>query len=141
MGRLADLFSKESLDDALLSGELSPDSGKGRKRAEQLVSRRHRAKAAEALRELVEEAQKPHASLFNANLRIQRYLIRQNQDAILALAQELEELPAVNPRGVILADRLIVDGESPVYITESAIEENGALVRAVERARGELKVD
>jgi hypothetical protein len=141
MGRLADLFSKESLDDALLAGELSPDSGKGRKRAEQLVSRRHRAKAAEALRELVEEAQKPHASLFNANLRIQRYLIRQNQDLILGLAQELEELPAVNPRGVILADRLIVDGESPVYITESAIEENGALVRAVERARGELKVD
>jgi hypothetical protein len=141
MGRLADLFSKESLDDALLAGELSPDSGKGRKRAEQLVSRRHRAKAAEALRELVEEAQKPHASLFNANLRIQRYLIRQNQDAILGLAHELEELPAVNPRGVILADRLIVDGESPVYITESAIEENGALVRAVERARGELKVD
>jgi hypothetical protein len=141
MGRLADLFSKESLDDALLAGELSPDSGKGRKRAEQLVSRRHRAKAAEALRELVEEAQKPHASLFNANLRIQRYLIRQNQDLILGLAHELEELPAVNPRGVILADRLIVDGESPVYITESAIEENGALVRAVERARGELKVD
>jgi hypothetical protein len=139
VGRLTDLFSKESLDNRLLSGELSPDSGEGKRRAEQLVNPRHRAKAAEALRDLVEEAQKPHASLFNANLRIQRYLIRENQALILTLARELEELPAVNPRGVILADRLITDGESPVYITEAAVEENGALVRAVERAREALK--
>jgi hypothetical protein len=139
VGRLTDLFGKRSLDDRLLSGELSPDTGEGRRRAEQLQSTRHRAKSAEALRELVEEAQRPHASLFNANLRVQRALIRQNQALILSLARELEELPKVNPRGVILADRLIQDGESPVYTTEAGIEENGQLVRAVERARATLK--
>jgi hypothetical protein len=42
---------------------------------------------------------------------------------------------------VILADRLIEDGESPVYITEAAIDENGELVRSVERARAALKAD
>ncbi|HEY7122092.1 MAG TPA: hypothetical protein VH329_06000 [Solirubrobacterales bacterium] len=139
MSRLTDIFSKRSIDERLLNGELSFDTGEGSRRAKQLVSPRHRAKCAEALRDLVEEAQKPRSSLFNANLRIQRALIRDNQPLILTLARELDELPSVNPRGVILADRLIEDGESPVYITEAAIEENGALVRAVERARKELK--
>jgi hypothetical protein len=138
VGWLADHFSKRSLDDRLLTGELSADSGQGKARAEQLSSARHRAKSAKALRELVEEAQQPRASLFNANLRIQRGLIRENQALILTLARELEELAVVNPRGVILADRLITDGESPVYTTESAIDEHGQLVREVERARTEL---
>jgi len=141
VGFLTGLFRRGSLDDRLLSGELSPEMGEGKKRAEQLRSHSHREKSAKALRDLVDEAQKPHASLFNANLRVQRWLIRENQALILTLADELEGLPAVDPRGVILADRLILDGTSPVYITESAIEENGALVRAVERAREALKAD
>jgi hypothetical protein len=136
---LTDLFSKHSVDDRLLTGELSPDSGQGKVRAERLLSARHRAQSAEALRELVEEAQQPRASLLNANLRIQRGLIQENRALILTLARELEELAVVNPRGVILADRLIRDGESPVYTTESAIEEHGKLVRDVERARAALK--
>lgn len=141
MGRLTDLFSKRSVDDRLLSGELSFDTGEGKKRAEQLQSPRHRRKCAESLRDLVEEAHKPRASLFNANLRIQRALIVQNQALFLALARELEEPPVVNPRGVILADRLIEDGESPVYITEAGIDEKGMLVKSVEQARQALKPD
>jgi hypothetical protein len=141
VARLTDLFSKRSVDDRLLSGELSFDTGDGKDRAEQLVSPRHRAKCAKAIRELVEEAQKPHSSIFNANLRIQRALIVQNQALFLALAGDLEELPAVNPRGVILADRLIDDGESPVYTTEAGIDEKGLLVKSVERARAALKAD
>jgi len=141
VGLLGGLFGRRSLDERLLKGELSFDSGEGRKRAEQLVNPRHRAKSARALRELVEEAQKPRSSLFNANLRIQRWLIRENQALILTLADELDELAVVNPRGVICADRLILDGTSPVYITEAAIDEKGELVRAVERARAALKAD
>jgi hypothetical protein len=139
VSRLTDLFNKHSLDDRLLTGELSPDSGDGKVRAEQLLSARHRAQSAKALRDLVEEAQLRRASLLNANLRIQRALIQENQALILTLARELEELEVVNPRGVILADRLIRDGESPVYTTESAIEEHGKLAREVERARAALK--
>jgi hypothetical protein len=137
MGWLTDLFSKRSLDDRLLSGELSPDSGEGRARAEQLLSASHRAKTAKALRELVEEAQRDHPSFFNANLRVQRFPIRKNQELILTLARELEELPAVNPRGVIRADRLVQDGASPAYAYP--YEDHGELARAVERAREALK--
>jgi hypothetical protein len=139
VGRLTDLFSKRSVDDRLLKGELSPDTGEGKRRAEQLVSPNHRAKCAKALRDLVREADEAHSSLFNANLRVQRQVIRQHKALILTLAKELEELPAVDPRGVILADRLVQDGESPVYFPEYMIEDHGEVVRAVERAREALK--
>ena len=49
MSWLTDLLSKRSLDDRLLTGELSPDSGQGKVRAEQLLSARHRAQSAKAL--------------------------------------------------------------------------------------------
>jgi hypothetical protein len=51
------------------------------------------------------------------------------------LAEELEELPEVHPRGVILTDRLLTDGASPAY----AAEDHGQLQRAVERAREALQ--
>ena len=139
MGWITELFGKRSIDDRLLSGELSFDSGAGKKRAEQLLSPHHRHECAKALWELVEEAQRPRASLFNANLRIQRALIRENQALILSLSREVAEAPVINPRGVILADRLIKDGESPFYIAGGEIEDHGALVRSVERARAALK--
>jgi hypothetical protein len=141
VSRLTDLFRKRSLDDRLLTGELSPGSGQGKVRAEQLLSARHRARSAKALRELVEQAHQPHASFFNANLRVQGLVIRDSQALILTLARELEELAVVNPRGVILADRLIKDGESPAYNTGSLIEDRGGLAREVERARAALKAD
>ncbi len=137
MGRLTDLFRKHSVDDRLLEGRLSPDTGEGKARAEQLVSERHRAKTAKALRELVEEAGRDHPSFFNANLRVQRFPIRENQELILTLARELEELPALDPRGVILADRLVQDGESPAYAYPAA--DHGELAEAVERARAALR--
>jgi hypothetical protein len=135
VGWLTNLFGKPSLDDRLLTGELSPDIGEGKKRAEQLLSADHRAKCAKALRDLVEEAWRPHASFTQANLLVPRRVIRDNQELILALARELEELAVVNPRGVILSDRLIQDGASPAY----AFEDHGELVGAVERARAALK--
>jgi hypothetical protein len=137
VSRLTNLFGRHSADDRLLSGELSADTGRGKARAEQLLSRHHRAQSAKALRELVEEAEKPHASLFNANLRVHRMAIRESQALILTLARELEELAVVNPRGVILADRLIEDGDSPMY----AREDHGEIARAVEQARETLKAD
>ena len=137
MGRLTNLFKRHSLDDRLLSGELSPDTGEGKKRAEQLVSAHHRAQSAKALRDLIEEARQDHPSFFNANLRVQRFPIRENQELILTLARELEDLPAVNPRGVILADRLVTDGASPAYAYPD--EDHGEIARAVVEARAALK--
>jgi len=133
--RLINPFSRHSADDRLLTGELSPQTGEGKARAEQLTSRRHRKQSAKALRELVGESTRRAPSLLNANIPVQARAVWDNAELILALAQELEELPEVNPRGVILTDRLLKDGGSPVY----AVEDHGQLVRAVEQAREALK--
>jgi hypothetical protein len=138
VGRLTNLFKRHSLDDRLLSGELSPDIGEGKKRAEQLVSRHHREQSAQALRELIEEAARDHPSFFNANLRVQRFPIRHNAALILTLARELEGPEPVHPRGVILADRFIRDGESPAYAYPAL--DHGEIASAVEEARAALKV-
>jgi hypothetical protein len=138
VGWLTNLFSKRSLDDRLLSGELSLDSGKGKERAEELVSDGHRAKSAKALRDLVAEADEHHASMFSADLKVNRLAIRNCKIEVLTLAQDLEERPEVHPRGVILADRLVRDGESPAYITGAFMEDHGQLSRAVDRAREAL---
>ena len=137
MGRLTDLFSKRSTDDRLLTGELSPDTGKGRARAEELVSRRHRGRSAKALRDLVQESTRRAPGLFNATLPVNARAVWANAELILALASELDELPSVDPRGMILTDRLLTDGASPVY----AIEDQGQLAAAVERAREALKAN
>jgi len=137
VGRLANLFNRHSTDDRLLGGKLSPDSGQGKERSEQLTSSHHRGECARALRELVEEAAKPSPSLFNANLRVHRMAIRDSSPLILTLARELEELPEVDPRGVILADRLVRDGDSPAY----ARDDHGELRTAVEQAREALSRD
>ena len=130
MSWLADLFTKRSLDDRLLTGELSPDSGQGKVRAEQLLRARHRARSAKTLRELVEEAQRPQASFFNANLRVSRAAFRLDLPA-----------PVRRSLALLLADRLVTDGESPAYNTGSLIEDHGSLAREVERARAALKAD
>jgi hypothetical protein len=137
VGRLTNFFKGHSLDDRLLSGELSPDTGEGKKRAEQLVSAHNRAEVAKALRDLIEEAAQDHPSFFNANLRVQRYPLRENAESILSLARELEGPEAVNARGVIMADRLVTDGASPAYAYPA--EDHGEIARAVEEARAALK--
>jgi hypothetical protein len=139
VGWLKRRFGWRALDDGLLSGELSPDSGEGKERAEELISAEHRAKCAKALRQLLQEAFRPHSSFLNANLKVQRQVIREHRQLILTLADEVEQLPAVNPRGVILADRLVQDGESPMYFPERLIEDHGAIVAAVEQVREALK--
>jgi len=133
--RLAVLLDKQSVDSRLLTGELSPDRGTGKARAKQLLKPRHRERVADALRDLVEEGQRDRPSFFNANLLVNRLAIRMNHAMILTLAREVEELPVVNPVGVIRADRLVTDGESPAYYRDDDYRQLG---RAVERARAEL---
>jgi hypothetical protein len=140
VARFINPFNRRSLDERLLKGELSPDSGKGKARAEELLSSEHRAKSAKALRELVQEADEHHASIFSADLKVNRLAIRNSKVEVLTLARDLEQLPEVDPRGVILADRLVRDGGSPVYITGAFEEDNGQVAKAVERARKALKV-
>jgi hypothetical protein len=52
---------------------------------------------------------------FVAKLQLKVREVLDNAPLILTLADEVEEEATVSPRGVILANRLVTDGDSPVY--------------------------
>jgi hypothetical protein len=53
--------------------------------------------------------------MFPAEIPLRSDVILQSEPLILTLAEEVEHEETVSPRGVILADRLVRDGDSPVY--------------------------
>ena len=103
-----------SIDDKLLSGG-SDDSPVVLVRQARLLQRRYRAAVAAALRSLIDAARRNQPNFFAARLQLKVPDVLANEPLILTLADELEQEERVSPRGVIMADRLVTDGDSPVY--------------------------
>jgi hypothetical protein len=104
-----------SIDDTLLNGGHTDDSHVVLVRRAQLLQRRYRAAVAAALRRLIDSARLNQPNFFAARLQLKVGDVLASEPLILTLADELEREETVNPRGVILADRLVTDGDSPVY--------------------------
>jgi hypothetical protein len=104
-----------SIDDRLLRGQASDRNPVVLTRLARLLSRRYRSRVAASLRRLLGEARRSGRPPLTARLEIKQREVLGSEPLILTLADELEEEENVNPRGVILADRLITDGSSPVY--------------------------
>jgi hypothetical protein len=103
-----------SIDDELLNGA-SDGSPVVLVRRARLLHRRNRASIAASLRRLIDAARVNEPNFFAARLQLKVREVLANAALILTLADELEQEGSVSPRGVILADRLITDGDSPVY--------------------------
>jgi hypothetical protein len=103
-----------SIDEELLNG-----AGDGRPvllvRRARLLQRRNRSAVAASLRRLIEAARRNRPNFFAARLQLKVREVLASEPLILTLADELEQDEGVSPRGVILADRLVTDGDSPVY--------------------------
>jgi hypothetical protein len=134
----ARLFAR-SIDDRLLNGEATNGDPVVVVRRARLISRRYRAAIASALRKLVSSARRRDLNMFVAEIPLRADQVRETEPLILTLAEELEHEETVNPRGVILADRLVTDGDSPVYapIPLSRPPEE-TVESAVKRARAAL---
>jgi hypothetical protein len=104
-----------SIDDRLLAGESPDASPETRVRRDMLLDPRYREEVADALRRMADAADIDGPRLFGASLHIRKLEVREARSEILALADEVDEDPTVRPRGVIMADRLIRDGDSPVF--------------------------
>ena len=129
---VADRVMPWSIDERLLSGvRADQDSAVGRRSA-QLVSQRHRRDIAAGLRRLVELAQRPHP---RRQVPLRRAAIADARGQLLALADEMEAEPEVQPRGVIYASRLVEDIRSPAYAVSPEPEDLG---RAARHARTAL---
>ena len=101
------------IDDRLVAGEAPEASMEGRVRSDMLLAPRNRASVADALRRMV--AISGHRKVLGAGLHVKRKELHDFGPLILTLADEIEGEPDVRARGVILADRLIRDGGSPIY--------------------------
>ncbi|HEY6636082.1 MAG TPA: hypothetical protein VIZ61_00230 [Solirubrobacterales bacterium] len=112
--RLMARLRARSIDDRLLNGATDGSPVVLVRRA-RLLHRRYRSAVAASLRKLVDEARRNEPNFFAARLQLQVREVLASAPVILTLADELEQNETVSPRGVILADRLITDGDSPVY--------------------------
>lgn len=88
-------------------------------RVSELVARSNRLDLARCLRRVIRDADArylPNASPVN------RVAVRAESNRMLAIARRLESEQPVAPRGVILADRLLIDGLGPLYSRACADE-------------------
>jgi hypothetical protein len=104
-----------SIDARLLAGESSGASEVTKARRDMLLDPHYRAAVAEALRRMVDAAAAGGRYPFSSRLHLRLREVREASPLMLQLADEVEGDPSVEIRGVILADRLIRDGDSPVY--------------------------
>ncbi len=104
-----------SIDDRLLNGGVTDGSPVVLVRRARLLHRRYRSAVAASLRRLIDVARRRDPNPFTAKLPLKVQELMAVGPLILTLADELEHEESVSPRGVILADRLVTDGDSPVY--------------------------
>jgi hypothetical protein len=127
-----------SIDDALLRGAADGSPVVLVRRA-RLLHRRHRSAVAASLRKLVDTARRRQPNFFSAKLPLKAQDVLASAPLVLTLADELERGESVSPRGVILAERLITDGDSPVYAPDPIHHPPELTVEsAVKRARAAL---
>ena len=97
-------------------------------RVNEVVARKNRIDLARSVRGVVHDADPrylPGASPLN------RVAARAESQELLAIAERLEQVDAdVAPRGVLLVERLLVDGYSPLYARERTDELHAYLERA-----------
>jgi hypothetical protein len=118
-----------SLDRSLAAGEDPAGSPDLARRARQLTSRRTRATLAASIRDLLDAAEEP-PRVFSSPVPIQRHEILRERQMLLQVAAALDSEDELEPRGIALVDRLLIDGGSPVYMNGSEGALHGALVHA-----------
>jgi hypothetical protein len=143
--RLIARLRGRAIDDRLLAGRSPNGDPVTLARLSRLLDIRYRATVADALRRMLEAARRRRINHFVAQIPLRAQEVLETEPLILMLARELEEDDAVSPRGVILADRLIRDGDSPLYWRSdiSADSESGeqSVEVAVKHARAALLLD
>jgi hypothetical protein len=113
--RLLARVRARSLDARLLAGERPEESRRLKARSDILLDPGYRSEVAAALREALDAAEHARRIFMKAQVRLREVEIIEARALIRDLADQLEADTPVNPRGVILADRLIRDGESPLF--------------------------
>jgi hypothetical protein len=141
-GRITDRvlarLKARSIDDELLDGRTNEPSPVVLVRRARLLHRRYRSAVATGLRRLVAAARGRDRNIFAAQLPIREGEILASEPLILTLADDIEQDEHISPRGVILADRLLTDGASPIYRPTPMNHSLETVETAVKHARAAL---
>jgi hypothetical protein len=113
--RLRVWTTRASLDQQIVTGRAWHSGAATALRTRQLSAPRSRQRLAGCLRGIVAYADRDGHPLFSAVV-VDRAAVRADREAILGLAERLDAEDPVNPRGIVLARRLLTDGiDSPLY--------------------------
>ena len=127
-----------SIDDELLHGGITEGDPVVLVRRARLLNRRYRSRVAGSLRRLIASARRHEQHLLRPQLPVREDEVLESEPLIRTLADELEQDERVSPRGVILADRLVTDGDSPVYGATPMRAPEQSVETAVKHARAAL---
>jgi hypothetical protein len=134
--RLLARVRARSLDDRLLAGQRPEESRQLMARSARLLDPGYRSDVAAALRKMLDDAEHARRIFLKTQVQLREPKIIAVRSEIRELADELEADAVVSPRGVILADRLIRDGNSPLFWPG-----NESVESAVKGARDALQPD
>ena len=113
--RLRVWTTRARLDQQIVTGRAWHSGAATALRARQLSEPRSRQRLACYLRGIVAYSDREGRPPFSAVV-VDRAAVRADREAILGLAERLEAQDPVNPRGIVLARRLLTDGiDSPLY--------------------------
>jgi hypothetical protein len=122
-----------SLDERLLAGARPEESRLLIARSTVLLEPENRSKVARALMEMLDAAEHARMNYMRAQLVLRDFQLVKTRSQIRDLADMVGGNEPVSPRGVILADRLVRDGDSPMFWpSEDSVE------AAVKEARAAL---
>jgi hypothetical protein len=111
-----------ALDRRLADGASPAESPELARRARQVTSPRFRAGLAASLRAVVDNAERPRRGL-SPVVPVRRDAVLAERELILELAAELESADDLKPRGIVLIERLLGDGASPLYCEGGRLRE------------------
>jgi hypothetical protein len=124
--RLLTVLRRHRLDQALADGARPNENPELALRSRQVTGRRHRRRVADAVERLLCDAEAPLAGR-SAAAPVSRREVLEAEPNLRELAERLTADGHVQPRGVVLAQRLLEDVTSPIYTYEGP----GALAHAL----------
>lgn len=113
--RLRVVATRSKLDRQIAEGGLCEATDALALRTSQLTDPRSQRQIAASLRRIVTYADRPESAGASSAVVIAPPAVRGGRDALMGLAQRLEEGEPVSPRGIVLARRLLTDGLSPLF--------------------------
>src|SRR6266540_2446181 len=122
-----------TLDERLLAGARPEESRLLMARSAILLDPENRSDVAKALTEMLDAAEHARMNYMRAQLVLRDFELVKARSQIRDLTDALEGNAPVSPRGVILADRLIRDGGSPMFWPS-----DGSIPAAVNEAHAAL---